>query len=323
MPGLHSSVGSGPGRPIIRSLGWSVSVVLVGGVAAALATPTGPGQTVLQQQVGLAVPADPVGATGPLDPAAPAGGPGAAPVATATTGAPATAPPPSAAPAPKAKSPGTTRPAARAAAAAPAPSAAAAAPRLQPAAGSYPLRIAGTSSVDGKPSAVPASGSLVVEGQGSDQTHRTVGVPGGLVVAQRASAAGIDVVSFSLTAAGKTLTFRPPAPLPFVRTDPGASWSWSARSSDGAVTVNQAATVAAAGAVSVGGTSVPVVTVNRTFTVSGSVQGTVRLTTSVSLVDRLPLVQQQSIDVKATVLGLLTTRVVSDATATLTSTSPR
>ncbi len=57
---------------------------------------------------------------------------------------------------------------------------------------------------------------------------------------------------------------------------------------------------------------------------SGAVQGTVQLTTTVSLVDRLPLVQHQVINVTASALGgLVSTSVVSDSTATLTSTSPR
>jgi hypothetical protein len=73
----------------------------------------------------------------------------------------------------------------------------------------------------------------------------------------------------------------------------------------------------------VGGTTVPTVTVQRVFTVSGDLNGTVQLTSTVSQVDRLPLVQQQVINVKATALGLLSTTVVSNATATLTSTTPR
>ncbi len=318
------SPGIGRGQPVLRSLGWSIAVVLAGGVIAVFTTPSVTARTVAQPVVGLAEPSEELGS-----PAAPGTVPvglqtaaGAAAAGTQTT--PAQGPAPTAATAAKAKAASTTAATKAAAAAAPAPPAKAEAQvRLQPDAGSYPLRISGSSSVDGKAASVPSSGSLVVEQRGSEQQHRTVGVPGGLVLLQRANAGGVDLVSFSLTAGSKTLTFRPPSPLAFVRTDPGASWSWSVRSSDGSVGLNQTASVASAGTVTVGGTSVPAVTVQRTFTVSGTVQGTVRLTSTVSTVDRLPLVQHEVIDVRATALGLLSTRVVSDTSATLTSTTPR
>lgn len=309
----------------MRSLGWSVAVVLGAGLIAAFTTPTSSGPTVLQQGVGLATPAEPgagapggpvavVGTAGPGDTAAAAG-------ASPTSGATAA---PTAAPTAKPKESAATT-AAPKGAPGPATTAAAkaAAPKLQPDAGSYPLSISGSSSVDGKASTVPSSGSLVIEQRGGDQQHRTVGVPGGVVLVQRANAAGADLVSFSLSAGSKTLTFRPPSPLAFVRTEPGASWSWSVRSTDGTVSLSQTASVSGGGSVSVGGTSVPAVTVQRSFTVSGALQGTVRLTSTVSTVDRLPLRQHQSIDVRASVLGLLSTRVLSDATATLTSTTAR
>jgi len=185
------------------------------------------------------------------------------------------------------------------------------------------LRIAGTSAIDNKPATIPGSGSLIIEARGGDQQQRTVGVPGGLVLVERASAGGVDVVSFSLSAASKTISFQPPAPLAFIRTQPGASWTWSARSTDGTVGLSQTATVTGSGSVSVGGAQVPSVTVQRAFTVTGAVQGTVQLTTTVSQVDRLPLVQREVIDVKATVLGFISTHIVSDTTATLTSTRPQ
>jgi hypothetical protein len=312
-------------QPAIRALGWSIAVVLSGGLVAALTTPSAAGQTVLQQGLGAATDAagaPPAAAPGPA-PAAPgsaaATAAGPSPSAPAATATPTTAKA-KAAPKAKAGKKATAAPATTATAPAPAP---AAAPRLQPDAGSYPLRISGTSAVDGKSSSVPSTGSLVVSGSGGDQTLRTVGVPGDLVLVQRASAGGVDLVSFSLSAAGKTLTFRPSAPVAFVRTQPGASWSWSTKSTDGSVTLNQTASVTGAGSTAVGGTQVPTVTVQRTFSVSGAFSGTVRLTSTVSQVDRLPIVQHQVIDVKATVLGLLSTRVTSDATATVTSTRPQ
>ena len=321
MTDSSSSVVSGA-APVPRAIGWSIAVVLAGGVLGVFTTPAVPTQTVLQQGQGPVGPASPPALDGPAavsgaaDPQTPATGPGG-PATTAPTGsAPAGSPP-----ATKAKAPVVTRPAK-----APAPTAppAAAAPRLQPSPGTYPLRLTGTSSVGGASTAVPSSGSLVVQSRGSDQLHRTVGVPGDLVLVQRASAAGVDVVSFSLTAGSTTLSFAPPAPLPFVRTQPG-SWSWSVQSTDRTVTLNQTATVTNAGPVSVGGLPVPAVTVQRVFSVSGaSVSGTVRLTSTVSLVDRLPLVQHQVINVTGTALGgLVSKTVASDTTATLTSTSPR
>lgn len=198
--------------------------------------------------------------------------------------------------------------------------------RLQPDAGSYPLSIRGTSAVDGKAAAVPSSGTLVVQQRSaSDRSQQTVGLPGSLVLVQRATPSGLDLVSFSLTASSRTLTFQPPSALAFVRTDvaAGTSWSWSARSTDGSVSVSQTATVTGIGTVSVAGATVAAVTVDRVLTATGSVQGTIRLTSTVSLVDRLPLVQHQALDVKATALGLFSTHIVSDVTATLTSTRPR
>lgn len=321
MAGQPSPVGAGRGGPVLRTLSWSIAVVLSAGVLAAFTTPTGPGPTVRQQDVGIAVSAGPPAPGTAVPPGAAAGGgPQAVPVAgpTPTAGSPASAT--SAAPTTKVKGSSAPTTATRSTAAPAAAGAAAA--RTQPDQGRYPLRISGTSTVGGKASSVPTTGSLVVEQRGGDQQHRTVGVPGGLVLVQRASAAGVDLVSFSLTAGSKTLTFRPPAPLAFVRTDQGASWSWSVRSTDGTVVVNQTASTTGSGSVAVGGTSVPTVTVQRVFSVSGAVQGSVRLTSSLSQVDRLPLLQHQVIDVSATVLGLLSTRVVSDTTATLTSTRP-
>ena len=310
---------------MLRTLGWSIAVVLVGGVVGAFTTPPARTQIVVQQAAGLPAPAGP-GEAAPTDASTTTATP-APPQAGATT-----APRPAAPPAPTApagtkargtsRAPSSSRAAAPATTAAPAAKAPVAPPRLQPDAGTYPLTISGTSTVDGKPSALPSTGSLVVAARGADQEHRMVGVPGGLVLLQRPTPAGADLVSFSLTAGSKTLTFRPPTPLAFIRTDPGASWTWSVRSTDNTVGVSQTASVSAGGTVSVGGASVPVVTVHRVFTVSGSVQGTVRLTSTVSLLDRLPLVQHQVIDVKATVL-LLSTRIVSDTVATLTTTRPR
>jgi hypothetical protein len=324
---LPTSAGIDHDRSVQRALSWSIAVVLAAGTFGAFTTPGATGQTVLQQGAGPAVPAE---------------GPGPGPAAGSATTAPASAPTGAATPAPG-SSPTSASPAATAAlatattkartkrpttTAAPAkpagpaaPAAAAAAAKVQPDAGTYPMSISGTSSVDGKPSTVPSSGSLVVSGTG-DQTIRTTGVPGGLVLTQRATPAGVDLISFSLSAGSKTLTFRPSGPVAYVRTTPGASWSWSVKSTDGTVGVSQTASVSGGGSINVGGTSVPTVVVSRTFTVTGAVQGTVRLTSTVSQADRLPLVQHQVINVKATVL-LLSTRIVSDTTATLTSTRPR
>ena len=313
------------GAPVVQAVGWSIGVVLLGGVLAVFTTGAVPAATVLQQANGEAVPVEQVapeasggplalnGEAGPQAPSTASAGPAAGSTASS-------APPTSSKAAAKAKGPATAKPApATTAKAAPA----AAAARPQPAPGSYALRISGTSSVGGKATAVPTSGSLMVESRGADQVHRTVGVPGGLVLVQRANAAGADLVSFSLTAGSRTLSFSPPSPVAFIRTAPG-SWTWSARSTDGTVSLSQTANVSSSGPVNVGGTQVPAVTVQRVFTVSGAVQGTVRLTSTVSLVDRLPLIQHQVINVTGTALnGLVSTSVVSDSTATLTSTSPR
>jgi hypothetical protein len=312
----------GRSSTVRRSLAWSVAVVLSGGVLAALTTSPAPGQSIRQQGVGPAVAAEQAGAAPAAAGPTPSGSVGAAPT---TAGAPSPAKAGASGAAARAGTPAAPTTRARATAAASptaATPAAAAATKLQPDAGSYPLQITGSSSVDNKPSTVPSSGSLVISSSGGDQEQRTVGVPGDLVVVQRASSAGIDVVSFSLTAGSKALTFRPGSPVPFLRTSPGASWSWSVRSTDGTVGLSQTATVSGAGSVSVNGVSVPAVTVSRVFTVSGAASGTVRLTSTVSQLDRLPLVQHQAINVTATVLGLLSTHVVSDATATLTSTRP-
>jgi len=153
--------------------------------------------------------------------------------------------------------------------------------RLQPDAGTYPLRVTGAGSVGGASVSVPSSASLVIQQRSAtDQGQRTDGLPGGLVLVQRATPSGLDLLSFSLTASGRTLAFSPPSPLPFVRTDSpvGTSWSWTARSTDGTVTVTQTATVTSIGPVSVAGASIPAVTVTRVLTTTGAVQGTLQLT---------------------------------------------
>ncbi|MEO5680010.1 MAG: hypothetical protein ABIS47_10115, partial [Acidimicrobiales bacterium] len=243
------------------------------------------------------------------------------PAAPATPGSTATT-----TPARKAAAPARSATTAKAAAAPAGPAAGAPEARLQPDAGAYPLAISGTSTVDGARASVPSSGSLLVEQRSpTDQAQSATGLPGNLVLLQRATPSGLDLVAFSLSASSKTLTFAPPSPLPFVKTDVpvGTSWSWTARSTDGSVTVSQVATVQSIGPVLVGGLSVPAVRVERVLTATGTVQGTLRLTSTVSLVDRLPLIQHQVLDVKATFLGLFSTRIVGDVTATLTSTRPR
>ncbi len=315
--GKGSSASADGGAPVLRALGWSIAVVLVGGVLAAFTTPAGPTRTVLRQGTNPAVPLEAGAPGGPEVPA----GPAPSQVPSTVMGGPVASAPAASPAAAKAKPPAATRPATTAAAK---PAPAAAAPRLQPATGTYPLRISGTSSVGSTSTAVPTSGSLVVESRGGDQQHRTVGVPGNLVLVQRANAAGTDLLSFSLTAGSTTLSFAPPTPLAFVRTQPG-SWNWSVQSTDRTVTLNQTATVTGAAPVSVGGAQVPAVTVQRVFNVTGAtVSGTVRLTSTVSLVDRLPLVQHQVINVTGKGLGgLVSKTITSDTTATLTSTSPR
>ena len=314
------SPASGAGAPVMQATGWSIAIVLLGGILAVFTTRAVPSATLLQQGTSAVVPVEQAGPSASGGPAPLTGEEGiqALPAAPASTSTSAPHPTPTAVA--KTKGPVPTKPAPPTTAKA-APAAAAA--LLQPAPGSYALRISGTSSVGGKATTVPTSGSLVVESRGGDQQQRTVGVPGGLVLVQRANAAGADLVSFSLTASSRTLSFAPPAPVAFIRTAPG-SWTWSARSTDGTVNLSQTATVFTAGPVNVGGTQVPAVTVQRVFSVSGAVQGTVQLTTTVSLVDRLPLVQHQVINITASALGgLVSTSVVSDSTATLTSTSPR
>ena len=315
--------GTGGGQPVLRAVGWSIAVLFLGSVSALAITPTDPGQDLAAAKPSPA--ADVAGALAEPAPLAPGdSGPGAA---TTTSAAPTPAAPASTASTAKRATTPTPTSAAKAKAPAPAPAAAPApALRLQPAAGSYPLRVVGTSRVDGVSASVPSSATLVVQQRSAtDQVQRTDGLPGGLVIVQRATPSGLDLLSFSLSASGRTLSFAPPSPLPFVRTDApiGTSWSWTARSTDGAVTVSQTATVTQVGPVSVAGASIPAVTVSRVLTASGAVKGTLRLVSTVSQADRLPLIQSQVLDVRASFLGLFSTRIVSDITATLTSTRPR
>ena len=308
--------------PVVQAVSWSIAVVLLGGVLAVFANRAAPTATVQQRRTGAAVPVEQAApeTAGPVEPGGEAGPQALAVGPAAPASTPSSAPRTSPTAVAKGKASAATRPAPRTTAKA---ASSPVAPRLQPAPGAYTLRISGTSSVGGKATAVPTSGSLVVESRGGDQQHRTVGVPGGLVLVQRANEGGTDLVSLSLTASSRTLSFAPPSPVAYIRTAPG-SWTWSARSSDGTVAISQTATASAAGPVKVGGAQVPAVTVQRVFSVSGAVQGTVGLTSTVSLVDGLPLVQHQVIDVTATAMnGMVSTSVVSDSTATLTSTTPR
>ncbi len=329
MQGAPTRSGTGDRQPVLRAVGWSIAVVFLGSVSALAVTPADSGQD-LEAAGALGPAVDAAGGLAEAGPLAP-GASVAETAATTTSAAPApAAPAPTASTAKKATSPTTAAAAAAKAKAKAPPPAAAAAPapalRLQPDAGSYPLRVTGTSAVDGKSASLPSSATLVVQQRGgTDQVQRTDGLPGGLVITQRATPSGLDLLAFSLSASGRTLTFSPPSPLPFVRTDApvGTSWSWTARSTDGSVSVSQTATVTSVGPVSVAGASIPAVTVSRVLTASGAVQGTLQLISTVSQADRLPLVQRQVLDVRATFLGLFSTHIVSDITATLTSTRPR
>lgn len=336
MNGLQAGTDGGRG-PMPAALGWSVAVLLLGALMGVVVVPSaqgrsGEGATGLGTAGPGTASTEPAAAAGPeLAPAAvAAAAPAPAPLTTtgadrpSTTSAPDSTARPGAAAAVKKAPTSTTRPSAAAAA----PTSTAPAARLQPDAGSYPLAIAGSGSVDGRRTSVPGSGSLLVQqSSASDQTHRIDGLPGNLVLVQRATASGLDLVSFSLTAANRTITFRPSSPLAFVRTDApvGTSWSWSVTSTDGRVSLNQRSTVTSVGPANVGGSSVPAVTVTRVFTASGpDVEGTLQLDSTVSLADRLPLVQRQALNIRAKALGgLLSTQIVSNITTTLTSTRPR
>ncbi len=329
MDGLQTGTGDGRG-PVPAALGWSVGVLLLGALMGVVVMPAAQGRPD-EGGAGLAAPGPSSSSTEPGSAAGPVTTPTTVAVAVPTTGA---------TPASTTAAPGSTAKPAAAAKKAPAPStrptagaagastSTAPAARLQPDAGSYPLAIAGSGSVDGQSTSVPGSGSLVVQqSSATDQTHRIDGLPGNLVLVQRATASGLDLVSFSLTAANRTITFRPSSPLAFVRTDApvGTSWSWSVPSTDGRVSLSQRATVTSIGSANVGGTSVPAVTVSRVFTASGpDVEGTLQLDSTVSLADRLPLVQRQALNVRAKALGgLLSSQIVSNITTTLTSTRAR
>lgn len=330
MDGVRSGT-SGERGPVPAALGWSVGVLLLGALTSVMVMPSAQGRSGEEAELATAGPAstEPA-AAGPEAPPAPAPATAAAPATTtgatpaSTTSAPDSKARPAGAAAAKKTPASTTRPSTASAA----PTSAAPVARLQPDAGTYPLAIAGSGSVDGRSTSVPGSGSLVVQqSSATDQTHRIDGLPGNLVLVQRATASGLDLVTFSLTAANRTITFRPPTPLAFVRTDApvGTSWSWSVTSTDGRVSLSQRSTVTGIGSTNVGGTSLPAVTVSRVFTASGpDVEGTLQLDSTVSLAGRLPLVQRQALNVRAKALGgLLSTQIVSNITTTLTSTRPR
>lgn len=325
MPRLSTVPGHSRDQSVLGTLRWSIGVVLIGGLLAALTTSCQAGSTELQQAGGPILPNQPVGNSPERQSSRPATAAlSAQPTTTSATAKPPAAP--TTATTKPAKATTVTRattPTTAALKAAPITSPTTAAPRFQPDAGTYALRIAGTSSVDGKAATVPTSGSLVVEARGQDQQHRTVGVPGGLVVVQRASVSGTDLVSLGISAASKTLSFVPSAPMAYIRTNAGQSWAGSARSTDGSVGLTETGQVTGTGSVTIDGRAIPVVLIRQEFTVSGMLAGTVVLTSSISSIDRLPLVQRQVIDAKATLLGLFSTRIVSDTTTTMTATSPR
>ena len=196
--------------------------------------------------------------------------------------------------------------------------------RIAPDAGSYPATFSGSANVDGSGQRVPSSGSMVFAAVGGDLRQSSPGTPGNVQLTQRYVSNETDLVSLQLKAGSLNKTITPSSPVAFLRYDSpaGTSWTWSATSTDGKTHVSATGTVGSGRTVNVGGVDVATTQTDMTITISGDITGTAHITTWVSPVYRLPVIQRQQINAKQSVGSGFSSTFTSDITTTLTSLSP-
>jgi hypothetical protein len=193
--------------------------------------------------------------------------------------------------------------------------------RIAPDAGSYPATFAGSASVNGRSQTFPSTGSMVFAASGSDLRQSSPNTPGNVVLTQRFSGGKSALVSFEMKAGDTSKEFRPASPVTFLvyNAPQGTAWNWSATSSDGATHVNATSTVGGTRVVNVGGQDVGTVEIITTLSLSGDMSGTAQLTVWASPTLRLPVMQRQVINAKASTGYGFSSKLVSDVTQTLTS----
>jgi hypothetical protein len=164
---------------------------------------------------------------------------------------------------------------------------------------------------------------MVLAASGSDLRQSSPNTPGDVVLTQRFSTEQSMLVSFQLKAGDTTKVFNPASPVTYLlyNAPQGTSWSWSATSTDGATKLSATGSVGGTQTIVVNGESVPVVQITTDLTISGDISGTAQITAWVSPTYRLPLIQRQVINANAATGYGFSSRLVSDVTQSLTSTS--
>ena len=171
---------------------------------------------------------------------------------------------------------------------------------------------------------MPTSGEVIFAAAGDNVHQSSPKAPGDVVLLQRFSGAKSELVSLELTAGDSHKVFSPTSPVTYLlyNAPGGASWGWSADSTDGKTHVTANGRIGGTRDITIGGISVRAVEVVHELTISGDIKGTATLTTWASPDYRLPLVQHQRIDATARGLLGLSVRLVSDTTTTLRSINP-
>lgn len=197
--------------------------------------------------------------------------------------------------------------------------------RVAPGAGSYAATFAGSASVNGRAQAVPSTGSVVFTATGSDLRQSSPNTPGDVKITQRFSQNEARLVSFQLKAGDTTKVFTPSSPALFIpySSPSGSSWTWSATSSDGATHVSVTGGVGDSKTMTIAGQSVSVTEITASLSISGDISGSADLTMWVSNTLRLPVVQRQVINAKASSGYGFSSKLTSDVTQTLTSLTPQ
>ncbi|MEY2398012.1 MAG: hypothetical protein QOJ00_1186 [Actinomycetota bacterium] len=195
--------------------------------------------------------------------------------------------------------------------------------RVEPASGTYPVTFSGSASVDGKAQAVPSAGSIHLRKAGSNVEQSSPDAPGDVVLVQHYASNESDLVSLQMTANNTTKTFVPSSPVTYLQynSPQGASWSWSATSTDGKTKVAATGIVGGTSNLVINGETVNVVQLTTTLSMSGDISGTAKLVTWASPAYRLPVMSRQIINASAKV-SWSSVKLVSDVTTTFSRLSP-
>ena len=154
--------------------------------------------------------------------------------------------------------------------------------------GSYTYKVTGTMTV-GTPQKVDTTSTLKIEPlQGTDQKSTQTGQQGGTETLLRYQPDGAYLVNLKLTGpVNKEFKLEPPG-LAFAQPATiGKTWSWSAKSTDGATTVKSDFKVLRTETIAIGGEQVPTVVLETKVVTDGDIKSTQTSTMWVSEAYRL------------------------------------